>query len=216
MTAKTTRPAGRRKELHVPTVEGESRDVLAARIAVNPIFANAGTAQTFQEGQWGELSLTECAAVFRKAATAVRSGDLGFAEDTLVAQAKTLDAIFNEMARRAACNADDYLEATEIYLRLALKAQTQCRATLQTLADIKNPRPVAFVRQANIATGPQQVNNGRDCEHVATRGENSEMQPSKLLERGTNGEWMDAGAPGETGGNDPAMATVGAIDRPKD
>jgi len=30
---------------------------------------------------------------------------------------------------------------------LALKAQAQCRATLQTLAEIKNPHPVAFVKQ---------------------------------------------------------------------
>lgn len=40
------------------------------------------------------------------------------------------------------------------------KCSTQCRATLETLAEIKNPRPVVFVRQANIANGPQQVNNG--------------------------------------------------------
>lgn len=48
----------------------------------------------------------------------------------------------------------EYLNATDTYLRLALKAQAQCRATLQTLAEIKNPRPVAFVKQANIAHGP--------------------------------------------------------------
>ena len=47
----------------------------------------------------------------------------------------------------------------ETYMRMALKAQSQCRATLKTLANIKNP-PVVFARQANIAQGPQQVNNG--------------------------------------------------------
>ena len=44
-------------------------------------------------------------------------------------------------------------------MRMALKAQSQCRATLETLATIKNP-PAVFARQANIAQGPQQVNNG--------------------------------------------------------
>ena len=44
-------------------------------------------------------------------------------------------------------------------MRLSLKAQGQCRATLETLAVIKNP-PV-FAHQANIAHGPQQVNNTR-------------------------------------------------------
>jgi len=40
-----------------------------------------------------------------------------------------------------------------------LKAQSQCRATLEALAAIKNP-PIVYARQANIAAGPQQVNNG--------------------------------------------------------
>jgi hypothetical protein len=43
-------------------------------------------------------------------------------------------------------------------LRLqAFKAQAQCRATFETIALSKNP-PV-FARQANIAQGPQQINN---------------------------------------------------------
>jgi hypothetical protein len=46
---------------------------------------------------------------------------------------------------------------TEVRLRLALKAQTQCRATVETLATMKNP--VVFAKQANIAHGPQQINN---------------------------------------------------------
>ena len=50
--------------------------------------------------------------------------------------------------------------ATDTYLRLALKAQGQCRATLETPTNIKKPRPMAFVKQANISHGPQQVNNG--------------------------------------------------------
>jgi len=30
-------------------------------------------------------------------------------------------------------------------------AQSQCRTTLEALAEIKNPRAVAFLKQANIA-----------------------------------------------------------------
>ena len=54
--------------------------------------------------------------------------------------------------------ATEYVDHLDRYMRLALKAQGQCRATLETLATIKNP-PVVFARQANIAQGPQQVNN---------------------------------------------------------
>jgi hypothetical protein len=52
------------------------------------------------------------------------------------------------------------LRACDTFLRLAFKAQSQSRATLETLAFTQNPRSVEFVRQANIANGPQQVNNG--------------------------------------------------------
>jgi hypothetical protein len=45
--------------------------------------------------------------------------------------------------------------------------------TLETLATIKNP-PVVFARQANIAQGPQQVNNQMmpAAEPSRGRGEN--------------------------------------------
>jgi hypothetical protein len=49
--------------------------------------------------------------------------------------------------------------AAESYFKMALKAQNQCRMTLETLSNIKNP-PVVYAKQANIANGPQQVNNG--------------------------------------------------------
>lgn len=37
-------------------------------------------------------------------------------------------------------------------------AKRRCRATLETLAVIKSP-PSVFAKQANMANGPQQVNN---------------------------------------------------------
>jgi hypothetical protein len=71
-------------------------------------------------------------------------------------------------------------------MRLALKAQSQCRATLETLSVVKNPPSVAFVRQANIANGPQQVNNGPPSAADASRARETEIQPNKLLERRQN------------------------------
>ena len=58
-----------------------------------------------------------------------------------------------------------------------LSAQGQCRATLETLATIKNG-PAGFAREANIAHGPQQVNNGVPL----ARAEHLESLASKLLE----------------------------------
>ena len=47
----------------------------------------------------------------------------------------------------------------KLFVSLALKAQNQSRATLDTLANIKNPRQTVITKQANISNGPQQVNN---------------------------------------------------------
>ncbi len=86
------------------------------------------------------------------------AGDMKRAEAMLYGQAHALQAVFMNLARRA--NAQEYMKNMEAYLRMALKAQNQCRMTLETLAAIKNP-PVVFARQANINNGgQQQVNNG--------------------------------------------------------
>src|SRR5262249_31355711 len=108
--------------------------------------------------------------------------------------------------RRAMLNAGEHLDATDRYMCLALKAQSQSRATFETLAAIKSG-PAVFARQANIAHGPQQVNNGV----LLARAENSESAPNKLLE--VHGEGLDARATTSTSERDKAVASLGAIDR---
>ncbi len=119
----------------------------------------------------------------------------------LAAQAHTLDAIFSDLARRAALNMGEYPEAFEAYPQ-------ECRATLETLAEMKHPRSVAFVGQANIAHGHQQVNN------APSRADEIEDPQSKLLEQ-TDGERLDTGTTGTAGGADTPMEAVGAVNRAK-
>jgi hypothetical protein len=104
----------------------------------------------------------------------------------LATQAHTLDVLFNRMLRQAWNNVGHYPDTVDKYMRLALRAQAQCRATAETLNEMKNPKPVAFVHQANIANGPQQVNNENfeTNTRARTRAENSEIQQNKLLETG--------------------------------
>jgi hypothetical protein len=102
--------------------------------------------------------LTECLNALTDAAERVNRGDLSDVEAILTAQSVTLNIMFAELTRRATLNMGEYLDAADRYMRLALKAQGQCRATIETLAVMKNPAPV-FAKQANIAHGPQQVNN---------------------------------------------------------
>ena len=47
----------------------------------------------------------------------------------------------------------------QTHFNFALKAQNQFRATLQALIQLKQPNQTAFIKQANIAHGHQQVNN---------------------------------------------------------
>lgn len=166
------------------TVEGQDtkpRARLLAELGLSSVVPNTSTARTFAKATTGELDLTESVAVMREKVSAVQGGNLTGLEETLTAQAVSLDAIFNEMARRAALNMGDYINAAEIYLRLGLKAQAQCRATVQTLFEMKNPQPVAFVKQANFANGPQQVNNRISTSVVPSRAEIPRDQSNELL-----------------------------------
>jgi hypothetical protein len=127
-------------------------------------------------------------------------------------QATALHALFGRLAERGmGC---DQAPAFEANMRIALRAQAQCRATLETLAMIKNPAPVAFVRQANIAAGPQQVNNG-PASAEASRARETENQQTKLLEA-QDGQRLDTRATGTAGATDPALETVGAVNRTED
>ncbi len=69
-----------------------------------------------------------------------RRGDRSFVSDALIGQASTLDALFCKSLRRAQLNLGTHSEAVDRYLRLALKAQSSCRATLEALARLHQPR----------------------------------------------------------------------------
>lgn len=187
-----------------------------ATMALGSVAANAITARTFAKGTFGALDVTECVITLKKRVNTTHSGDLKHAETTLTAQAATLDAIFNEMARRAALNMGEYLDASERYMRLALKAQGQCRATLETLAAIKNP-PVIFAKQANIAHGPQQVNNDSFPNSTRTRAgaRKTRTAPDELLEGPDHGSTnMDDRTTTTPAGGHPAVETMEPVNRP--
>ncbi len=92
-----------------------------------------------------------------KSATAkAEAGDLGLDSRTLAAQAITLDSMFTDLAGRAALNVGQHLNAAETYVRLALKAQSNCRATLEALAKLHQPREQT-VRHVHVNDGGQAI-----------------------------------------------------------
>jgi len=124
-----------------------------------------------------ELDLKEMVLALHGQVNAVQSGDKKFLESMLLSQSVTLNSIFAEMARRAALNMNGNIQATETYMRMALKAQNQARSTLETLSAIRNP-PIVITKQANITTGNQQVNNVMHIDAGVVATENSQTQLS--------------------------------------
>lgn len=194
-------------------VTPQSDEAAAARLAtlaaVDGVVCGAYVAVDFGKDVFGaNVNLSDAMGVLRKSVDAVNAGDLRQVEGMLLAQASALNGIFASLARRAARCLDTNVTGADFHLRLALKAQTQSRATLETLANVKNPKAVAFVRQANIANGPQQVNNGGKASHA----EETHSTPNELLEN-EHGERLDFGTQGTAVRADPQLAPLGAVDR---
>lgn len=143
----------------------------------------------------------------------VRKGDLSRPEAMLVAQAHTLDALFGNLIRRSQHNSSaGYLDAAETYMRLALKAQGQAVRTIEALAELKNPRAVAFVQQANITTGPQQINNGTIAPTCAGENKNEQNKQAKQAR-----EILPNGRPPTYDGRiDSKVEAMAEINRPED
>ncbi|MDQ3245389.1 MAG: hypothetical protein M3Q52_00570, partial [Pseudomonadota bacterium] len=206
--AKPAAKAANQDSLRVPQASGKSRERSLADTALHPAVNAAATVLCFAKGTFGPLGITETAEALTDNVIAVKAGNLSGPEAMLVSQAHSLDAIFTELARRSAINMGEYIDASEKYMRLALKAQAQCRATIETLAALKNP-PVVIARQANISSGPQQVNNGTSPPRVG----NPDNRPNELLEQ-QHEQRLDPGAPQTSGRGDPQMVPVEAIHRP--
>jgi len=189
----------------------EAPDRTLARTLLSPALRAAHTIDAFQRVTGQGPSMMGLIAELTDQIQAVECSNLSRAEGMLIAQAHTLDAIFASLAHRAAVQ--EYLPQYEAHMRLALKAQAQCARTLEVLGTLKNPAPVAFVQQANIAAGHQQVNNGVSAQD-APRAEKNASAPSKLLEV-IHGERLDGTASGAPSCAHPELEAVGTIDRPK-
>jgi hypothetical protein len=187
-----------------PTEAAEEKARKAKHTAKFALLPSSNAALVIDEyGKlFGEQDLGELIDSLSASIEDVNKGDLKRCEGMLTGQAYALQSIFMNLSRRAI--RQQCLNQFEAYLKLALKAQSQCRATLEALAAIKNP-PIILAKQANIANGHQQVNNGIPGQ--APHAEEIKNQPNELLEQ-THGERLDTRATGEAIGIDKAMATV--------
>jgi len=209
---KKPKPEPEPNHLEVTRQVDQSKAEALADAALRPSFQAAPTLREYGK-IFGDLSLQGLITVLNEQMGAIGEGDLNRGEAMLTAQAHTLDAIFNNLARRA-INAE-YMSNLDIYLKLALRAQSQCRATWETLATMKNPPIAGYVGQANIAHGHQQVNNASRPQSTAARARENQNPENELLEE-SHVERLDTGTACTPSEADPAMAPLEEIDRSED
>lgn len=185
----------------------KERETQAAIVSLRP-SCNAAAVMLEYGKVFGEQNISELTAQLIISMEDLKANDLTRCENMLFAQAQTLQSMFTHLSRRAI--GQEYMKNIEGFLRLALKAQNQCRMTLETLANIKNP-PVVYAKQANIAHGHQQVNNGTPA---PAHAEKNQTAPNELLEADNlEQQRLDTGAPGKASRTDQAMAPMDKFHR---
>jgi hypothetical protein len=194
------------EKLRIAPFNDETPAQARARVTLTPECLSASVLVICQSIDHAHIN--EVVDELSRQTAALNSGDMTRAENMLLAQAHTLDGLFAKLTSQALTT--NHLDNMDRYLRLALKAQSQARATLQTLSELKTPKQIAFVKQANIGNQIQ-VNNGAPEQSVRTR--KIKKTQNELLEV-EHGERLDTRATSSTSGADPTMATLGKEHRP--
>jgi hypothetical protein len=213
--------AGRKEVATTPNAlilraeKGQTQSEAIAHAALRPSINAAMVMQSYQ-GNIGGIVVDINALVngLADSCKAVNDGDLATMEAMLISQATALQTIFTSLARRA--QTQKYQQNLEAFLGLALKAQAQSRATISALVDLKYPRQATFVKQANIANGPQQVNNGA-IEQTDSHARQFQTEQNKLLEGSydTVTQRMDSREAQTSERSNPAVEAVGKVHRAK-
>ena len=199
-------------EIPVKCADEKEKDKLIAKTYLRPSVVAAGAIKG-QYHQDNQVTINALVGELSEQIDKVHQGDMKRVESMLVAQAHALNSLFGELVTRSRLNMGEYFNAADKYMRLALKAQGQCRTTLETLANIKNPQPYIQNNKAQY----QQVNNGSlstggnydtSTRTGAHARENSKTSNELLEDKSNENTWVDIGAQSLASGDDKELATV--------
>ena len=157
--AKATEGVEPNNALQVEQSPEETGAEAMARTLLQPALKNAAAASGFTNKLLGDIEapgISDYANDVQRVARMASEGDLTMASRILAAQAVALDSMFAELARRSALNMGEYPEAADRYGRLALRAQSNCRTTLEALAKLHQPREQT-VRHVHVNEGGRAV-----------------------------------------------------------
>ncbi|MFN5540156.1 MAG: hypothetical protein ACK481_08895 [Candidatus Melainabacteria bacterium] len=100
--------------------------------------------------------------------------DLNNLQRRLASQAIVLEKTSNTYLLKM--TQSQYINQTEAYSKIALKAQEQARKTLATIAEIKNPKRIAFIKQLQM----NQFNNNVSTEENSKNFTENENELNKI------------------------------------
>lgn len=186
-STKATKPMAAEKAKQAKQKEREA-EIFKAKMANGALFSSAVLTREYGKDLFGDIDVHLLHNEIHASNNAIHDGDLKTLEAMLIGQAKSLQTMFVNLARRA--NTQEYMKNMSTYMNLALKTQSQSRATIQALVELKYPRQVIVTQQANITNGNQQVNNGVAAQgqfsdqyaHTRTHAGKNQTEPNKLME----------------------------------
>lgn len=213
---KKTKPKTKKCDPNSLTVTAKDgcHDKAQSDAAIDSSVQSAITVKKFGDGAFRDTDLSCLVDSLSEQIKATNSNDLSNLEGMLTGQAYALNAIFNRLTQIATYNMGENMKAVETYLKLGLRAQSQCRTTIEAISAVKNPPIMGYVKQANITQGPQQINNGIAQDTAPHAGEKQNPK-NELLEK-QDGNQLDTGTQSQAISDDSTMETVGAVNGTKD
>mgnify|MGYP001821227006 CR=1 FL=1 len=172
--------------------DGDLDKKLAETALDSSIQASLSVRKYGAEEVFRDVDINTLAQSLSEQIKATKENDLDDLEAMLTGQAYVLNAMFNNLTQKAVNNMGYDMRVAEAFLKYGLRVQSQCQSTIEKISQIKNPPLVGYARQANIAHGHQQVNNGLENQNVQ----------NELLEE-KDGEWLDTRAKSKAGRDDP-------------
>ncbi len=157
-SAKKTPPAKQDKQ-------AESKHY--AKVSLSASTMSAVLSTDFTKSMFPDVNLADSISALSDKITTIQNGDMQPIEAMLIGQAQALQTMFVSLGRQATSKTQ--LAQYTAFMNLALKAQSQSRATIQALVELKYPKQTNFVKQANIASGHQQINNNLVASDNATK-----------------------------------------------
>jgi len=200
----TTKTVTTKKKTPLAKQAEQSESEKFAKVSLSASYMGAILADSFTSTILPKAELADVASALSDKITDIQNGNMQPIEAMLISQAHALQTMFVTLGRMAASKTG--LQQYIAFMNMALKAQSQSRATIQALVELKYPKQATFVKQANISNGHQQVNNATNTHAPAHARENQNPQ-NKLLEAQHN-EWLDNGKTATPSATNPAMATV--------